>query len=174
MFYYINYLFLYSILGFLLESFYFKLHNANMHSGIFYGPYNFIYGIAMLSCFYVYNKLSLNIITYYFIFTIITTIIEFISGHIIYYLLKIDKWDYTPFKYHFGKYICIRNSLIWGLLSIICIYILNPYLINKILFIIPKTFSISLIILFLIDFILSIIKNHKKKYRHETYINNYF
>ena len=96
MFYYINYLFLYSILGFILESFYFKLHNANIHSGIFYGPYNFIYGIGMIICLYVYNTLSfscniINILIYYIIFTLITTIIKFISGHIIHYLLKIDK-----------------------------------------------------------------------------------
>ena len=114
----------------------------------------------MIICFYIYNKLSIScniidILICYIIFTLITTIIEYISGHIIHYLLKIDKWDYTYFKYHFGKYICLRNSLIWGILSIICIYILNPYLINKILLIIPESFSISIIFFFLIDFILS-------------------
>ncbi len=174
MFFYINYIFFYSIMGFLLESFFYKITKSNLHSGIFLGPYNFIYGIGITFCHIITKLLLLplniySLMFYYVLFVLITTIIEYISGNLIYYYLKIDKWDYSHMKYHFGKYICLRNSLIWGILSTICIYILNPYLINKILLIIPKFFSICLIILFFLDFILSI-----KKYRHKTYINNYF
>ena len=160
MFYYINFFILYSILGFILESFFYKINNTNSHSGIFYGPYNFTYGIGMLFCLLVYNKLSLpinifNIIIYYICFTIITTIIEYLIGNLIYYMLKIDKWDYSHITYHFGKYICLRNSLIWGLLSTLFIFIINPQLINKIIIIIPKNYTIITILLFIIDFILS-------------------
>lgn len=167
MFYILNFIFFYSVLGFLLESFYYKLHDVPFHSGIFIGPYNFIYGIAMLICYLLTNlfslpNTSLSIILYYFIFVIITTVIEFIAGHLIHFLLKKDQWDYSPYLMHFGKYICLKNSLIWGLLVLFCLFIFQPYL-NLYLFnTLPNSFPIFLLIVFLIDFAISLKKIIKK------------
>ena len=163
--YYINFIFLYSFLGFTLESFYFKYCNAQIHSGIFKGPYTLVYGFGMLASFIIYNNLSLilnnNIISYflyYIIFILITTIIEFIGGHIIHLFLNIDKWDYSNNKYHFGKYICLKNSLIWGILVFIIIFYIHPYLNNNILLTIPNYSTYTILFVFLIDLIQLIIK----------------
>ena len=51
--YYINFIFLYSFLGFALESLYFKIHNINAHSSIFIGPYTLVYGFGMLLSFFI-------------------------------------------------------------------------------------------------------------------------
>ncbi len=168
MFFYINFIFFYSVLGFLLESFYYKLHNAPLHSGIFIGPYNFIYGIAMISCYLLvtflsFPKTSLSIIIYYFIFAFVTTIIEYIGGHFIHFLLEKDQWDYSSIPFHFGKYICLKNSLIWGLLVLICLFVLEPYFNLYILTTIPNSFTIFLLILFMIDFIIFVKKYIIKK-----------
>ena len=45
---YLNLLFAYSILGFIMESTLYKIVNSNMHSGIFYGPYTLVYGFGVL------------------------------------------------------------------------------------------------------------------------------
>ena len=172
--YYFNFILLYSFIGFTLESFYYKLHNCNMHSSIFTGPYTLVYGFGMFFSYlfflYLNNILPLNLhtyILYYMAFTIITSIIEYLGGNIIYYFLKIDKWNYSNYKYHFGKYLYLRNSLIWGLLVLITIIFIHPYLNNNILLTIPKNTTIMLIIIFLIDLanlILKIIKlNYNKK-----------
>ena len=129
--YYINFIFLYSFLGFVLESVYFKVHNSNIHSGIFLGPYTFVYGFGMIISYLSFELLKLpnnflSYIIYYLIFTILTSLIEFIGGHTIHYFLHIDKWDYRKYKYHFGKYLCLKNSLIWGILvSIIVVSIIS-------------------------------------------------
>ena len=49
MLYYINCLFLYSFLGFTLESEVYKINNSNRHSGIFYGPITEVYGFGIIA-----------------------------------------------------------------------------------------------------------------------------
>ena len=161
--YYINFIFLYSFLGFTLENVYFKYHNINAHSSIFIGPYTLVYGFGMLLSFLIYNYLKLpinilSIIIYYIIFTISTSLIEFIGGNIIHLLLHIDKWDYSNYKYHFGKYLCLNNSLIWGLLVLFTIFFIHPYLNTNILLTIPNNITIIIIIIFILDLIHLIIK----------------
>ena len=158
--YYINFIFLYSFLGFTLESTYYKFCNANLHSSIFLGPYTLVYGFGMLFCYLIYKILPIhNIFVYYILFTIITTLIEYIGGNLIYLFLHIDKWDYSRYKYHFGKYICLNNALIWGLLSTFIILFIHPYLHNNILLTIPNYITIIILIVFIIDLIYLIYKN---------------
>ena len=62
MLYYINCLFLYSLLGFVLESTVFKIKKVNIHSGIFYGPITEVYGFGAIALIllkiYIIDKLS--------------------------------------------------------------------------------------------------------------------
>lgn len=169
--YYINFIFLYSVLGFILESSVYKYYKVNEHSSIFTGPYTLVYGFGMLFCNLIYNFLnkflSLNILTiilYYIVFTITTSLIEFIGGNVIHFFLKIDKWNYSKYKYSFGKYITLKNSLIWGILSLIMIFYFQPYFHKHILLTIPNYFTIIIIIFFLIDLIHLILINKKISY----------
>ncbi|MBQ8892647.1 MAG: putative ABC transporter permease [Bacilli bacterium] len=166
--YYINFIFLYSFLGFVLESFYFKITNTNSHSGIFLGPINLTYGIGMLICYLFFNLLPLepnifSYLIYYIIFVFLTSLIEFMIGHFIHFILNIDKWDYRNFKYHFGKYLCLNNSLIWGILTFIIIYYIHPYFNQFIILTIPRLFTILLLIIFFIDFLILVKKIIKTK-----------
>ena len=161
--YYINFIFLYSFLGFVLESMYFKFQNINCHSGILKGPINLTYGLGVFICYLVFKLLNLpnNIFSYlihYLIFVILTSLIEFLIGHLIHFFLNIDKWDYTNYKIHFGKYLCLNNSLIWGILVFIVIYYIHSYFQQFILLTIPTFFTKILLIIFIIDFII-LIKN---------------
>lgn len=168
MIYYINLIFFYSLLGFILESNYFKYKNVNIHSSIFLGPYTFVYGFGMFFCLELKKVLGnlpnifLNYLFYYLLFTITTTIVEFLGGHIIHYFLKIDKWNYSNKKYHFGKYITLTNSLIWGILATLMAFYFHPFFKNHILTTIPDYFTYIVCFIFFIDFILlvkKIIKN---------------
>lgn len=163
--YYIKLIILYSLLGFILESVVYKIGNDNKHSSIFYGPYTFVYGFGMLFCILIYNYLN-NILNntiftyllYYILFTLITTTTEFLGGNIIHYFLKIDKWNYSNHKYHFGKYICLDYAIYWGLLSLFTIIYLHPYFNKNIILTISNNTIVIFIIIILIDLIF-IIKN---------------
>ena len=168
--YYFNLIIFYSLLGFILESVVYKISKSNEHSSIFYGPYTLVYGFGVLVCILVFNFLNnfltinpLTILIYYVLFTLLTTTIEYIGGNLIHYFFKIDKWNYNNHKYHFGKYICLDNSLYWGILSLLVIFYLHPYFHKNILITIPNQVSFLILIIFLIDLTLVIIKKIIKR-----------
>lgn len=160
--YYANTFFIYSILGYLLETISAFIFKYNFKSGILYGPWTPIYGIGAICILIISKYLFLNLhlpriyetIIAFFIITIILTIIEWIGGISIEKIFNITFWDYSNHKYHLGKYISLKMSIIWGLGSILLIYVLNP-IIEKITNKVPILITIVLSIMFIIDTILT-------------------
>ena len=162
--YYLTIFFFYSILGYIMETSLSFLMDDGFTSGILYGPWTPLYGFGALIIIFLSKKLFKNLhmnriietIIIFLIVTSILTLIEFISGNLIEKILNMVYWDYSDLLLHFGKYICLPISLIWGTLSIIFIYIINPLfrnIINKI----PNYVTIIILICFIIDIISTII-----------------
>ena len=158
--YYLNTFYIYSVIGFIIESTMYKLMDSNRHSGIFYGPITPIYGIGVLIILFLYKMIyeKLNINKYLkpillFISSIILlTLIEWIGGHLINTIFSVDLWDYSNKNYNFGKYICLEVSLCWGLLSLVYVYIVKPFL-DRFIKRIPKLATIIFTLVFIIDLI---------------------
>ena len=133
--YYIKIFLLYSLLGFVMESTLFKIKLSKKHSGIFYGPMTAVYGVGIISIEllnkYFFKEIKCNkllkLLIEFLILTIILSLIEYLGGNILNYLFDIDMWDYSNIKPNFGKYICLQNSIIWGILGTIYIHIFKPF-----------------------------------------------
>ena len=159
--YYINVLYFFSLIGFIIESTVYKINNSNRHSGIFYGPLTMVYGFGVLALIlikkYFLDKLNCNkylkIIIIYITSFIALTFIEYLGGNILNMLFDIDMWNYTKKTFNLGKYICLELSLIWGLLGTIYILYLKDFL-DKFINLIPKKLTIFIIIVNLIDTLL--------------------
>ena len=101
--YYINVLYFFSLIGFIIESTVYKINNSNRHSGIFYGPITMVYGFGVLALIlikkYFLDKLNCNkylkIIIVYITSFITLTFIEYLGGNILNILFDIDMWNYT-------------------------------------------------------------------------------
>ena len=163
--YYFNSFFIYSILGFILESVVYKFYSSCRHSGIYFGPFASVYGLGALFLIILYNLIYekfenvnkyLKPIIFVIISTLFLTLIEFVCGHIIYILFHTDLWDYTKNQYNFGKYICLETSIMWATLSIIFIYIIKPFF-DKHIKIIKKSESYLFMIIFLLDMFFTLI-----------------
>ena len=150
--YYLKLFLLYSLLGFVMESTLFKILLCKKHSGIFYGPITAVYGIGIIALTlidkYMFSKIKKN--------TIIKLIIEYIGGNTLEYIFNITMWNYTKYKYHFGKYICLNNSLIWGLLGVFYINIFKKFT-DKLLKQINNRETILFLFIFTIDLIVTLI-----------------
>ena len=70
-------------------------------------------------------------------------------------LLKVTFWDYSKEKFSIFRYTSLKMALIWGLSSIVLIYLIMP-VIDKSINYIPKSITYILITLFCCDFIVSI------------------
>lgn len=161
--YYTNCFWIYSILGYLLETIFYSIFKWPGESGILYGPWTPLYGfgaiIIILTSKYVFKNFKKNkfiklllIFLFNFIFL---SLIELIGGLLIEKLFSTTWWDYSSHKYHIGKYVCLDMSLIWGLAAIILIYIIKP-LMDKFIKKIPKWLGSIMTIIIITDFIITI------------------
>lgn len=168
MYYYLNYFFIFSIFGHLLESVLFKIFDWNLESGFLYGYWTPVYGLGIVLIIaisnYLFKKLKLNkfleVIIFTIIITLVLTLIEFIGGNLLEIIFQKEFWNYSNHKYHFGKYIALDISLIWGICSIIFLYLIKPWM-DKIVKKIPKWGTYIFIILFIIDLIFTLIFKSK-------------
>ncbi len=164
MFYGINMFFLFSFLGFLFENLLTLILNSNFDSGILYGPWTFIYGFAILVIMSLNKFLEqrnlkkwMQVIIFYICAAIFMTLIEFTAGMLIEKLFHVVYWDYTKMKFNYGRYICLEVSLLWGLLATLVNYLIRPWM-AKLARKIPKFITIIVVVIFIVDVILTVMK----------------
>lgn len=168
--YYINCFFIYSFLGFLLETIISIIKKEKIGSGILYGPWTPIYGIGSVLILFI-SKFIFNILKVEKIFevlivllaiTIILTFLEWVGGVLIEKIFHVTFWDYRKFKFNIGKYISLEVSIVWGIGSLLIIYIIQPIL-NKFIYLIPNYITYLLIVLIIIDIIVVFTKKKTHK-----------
>jgi uncharacterized membrane protein len=98
--------------------------------GFLKGPYLPIYGSGALAVVYVVNPLVSNPILIFIFGMLVCSIIEFIGSFILEKVFKIKLWDYSDHKININGRVCGINSLFFGILSIVVIYIINPFIVD--------------------------------------------
>ena len=162
MLYYINVFVIYSFLGFLMETALKYSFVPDINTGSMYGPWLPIYGFGACVIIFimrlVFNRFKLSrfgkIISFFFISFFSLTILELIGGYLAKFIFGRDMWNYNAFKLHIGPYISVEMSLIWGVASLVLIYILKPN-IDKLIKKIPKVFSICIFVILVVDLLIS-------------------
>ena len=166
--YYLNTFLIYSILGFLLETIRSFFVNSKFTSGIMYGPWTPIYGLGIVLVIlitnYLFSHLHLSrwietLITF-IIITLVLTLLEWIGGVLIEKIFHVVFWDYSKEVLSIGKYISLSKSLIWGVGSIIFIYVLKP-LLEGVIKRVPVPVTVILTLLMLSDLILTFVNKSK-------------
>ena len=159
--YILNMFFISSILGHFIENFFYTTKD----SGIMYGYWTPIYGIGVVIIILINDFVSkkklkpiYHAIYVFFISALILSIMEYIGGFLIEILFHKTFWDYSNQALNIGKYTSLSMSIIWGISSIIFLYLLKP-LLELIIKKIPKIITYILSIIFIIDFLFTICKS---------------
>ncbi len=167
--YYLNCFFLYSIFGFGLETIWAIITKSGFKSGFLYGPWTPIYGIGAVIILLLSKYFFMNLhmprwietIIVFFILAIFLTCIELLGGIAIEKIFNTTFWNYSNNKLSIGKYISLNMTFIWGVISILFIYVIHP-LIDKFINKIPLPITIIISLLFISDFIFTMINGIKK------------
>lgn len=159
--YYLNLFFFYSILGNIFERTIMHLMHKTYVSGFMGTIFTPVYGIGILVILFIHNKLKiknkpLKIITEFILFTLALTLLELTGGILIEKILHKVFWNYNFLKYNIGPYISLEISLVWGVLSLLILYLVQP-IFNKLEPYIPKLLTILISIFFIINLIISLI-----------------
>lgn len=59
---------------------------------------------------------------------IVTTFVEYLTGRLLELIFHRKWWDYSDEKFNLDGYVCLKNSAIWGLCSVLMICFFNPLL----------------------------------------------
>ena len=164
MYFYINLYILFSILGYIFEEVLMILIGKSYNSSVLYGPWTSVYGISiyiMLVIYYLVKKISLDTkkekIIYFFISSIILSLLEGITGILIEKTRHVIYWNYDKYLFNIGHYMCLEAAILWGILSIISTYYILPK-IKKYIYKFPKVLTILILIMYIVDVLISCIK----------------
>ena len=159
---------MYSIFGYILETIVAFLTHTNFKSGILSLWWTPVYGIGAVTILFISNYLFKNLhmnrvyetIIVFFVVAITLSVIEVLGGVLIEKTFGITFWNYSNHMYPIGKYISLEMTIIWGLISIVFIYVIHPVL-NNLIKKIPNWITMLLIIIFIYDVTKTIIVKKK-------------
>ena len=162
MFYYLNLFFLSSFLGFVLETslktFFFPNMNKEILLGLWIPVYGFGAVIVVIVSKNIFHRLHCSkfwkTVILFFSVVILLSLLELLGGIVIEKLFHKVFWDYRDQKFNFGPYISLGMSLLWGVFSIVYVYVILP-IEKKITKKIPKWVTILALCLIISDAVLT-------------------
>lgn len=169
--------FIYSFLGWCSEVIYCGIVDKKIvNRGFLNGPLCPVYGFGALFVILPLNNLT-NPILIFIIGVFLTTVLEYITSYILEVLFQAKWWDYSNYKYNIKGRICLLNSTLFGLLSIVLILFIHP-VVSKLLNSMGKVtliaISLTLLLILIIDMIstvYSIMKLNGKLKEIEEFIS---
>lgn len=159
--YLIVYFILYSFAGWILESVTKSIAQKKfVNSGFLNGPFCPIYGFGALIMLLGLNSLKGKPFLLFVAAFLLLSIWEYSVGVVLEKIFKTKYWDYSHLKFNISGRVCLKNSIYWGILGVLFICYIHPFIANYIEKIpVNVILSLNLIIgiAMLIDFIASIV-----------------
>ena len=148
------------IFGFVYETIFYRIDLGYfVKRGSTFGPWIPIYVFGGLFITLLTYKYKNNPLKVFIISMIVSGLLEFLTGWILYKGFSIRLWDYNNEIWNYGNingYICLRSVLFFGLSGLILVYLMIPGLIKIIKKISKKIISVVsliLIVCFVLDMI---------------------
>lgn len=159
--------FVYSFAGWILETITAAIRQKKfVNRGIINGPFCIIYGAA--GCIITIFISELQGIWLFLGSVILTSLVEWIGGHLIERLYHEKWWHYDKLRWNLDGYISLPTSIIWGVLGVFVIKMGNPFLLrlfDAVPSIVMMAVVVGLLVLLGIDAAatLMILSGHSKK-----------
>lgn len=99
-----------------------------VNRGLVNGPFCVLYGAVLVVLTVFYGDLPL-----FWLFcssAVLSTVAEWVAGHVIEWLYHEKWWDYSNIKWNLDGYICFPMSMLWGVLGLVCVRWINPLLLG--------------------------------------------
>ncbi len=162
-FYYVFlYFIIYSILGWICEVVYCYIPSKKFtNRGFLDGPYCPIYGFGALIVAYFLIPVRHNIGLVFILGMVLASVLEYITSYVMEKLFNTRWWDYSNHKLNINGRVCLLNSFLFGILSIITMYLIHPFvidLITKIPVDIVPIISTVVLVLFTVDCIKTVME----------------
>ena len=158
----LTYFLVYSILGWIMESIVRSISEKKLiNTGFLKGPYCPIYGIGAINMFSFLESFKNSVIVLFIISFIVLTLWEYLVGVLLEKTFHTKYWDYSDQKFNIQGRVCLTNSICWGVLGVVFVKYIHPFMQGLIAKIDPRivSFIITIVsIVFIVDLISTVIK----------------
>lgn len=174
----LTYFFIYSFLGWCIESAFKSICEKKLvNSGFLYGPFCPIYGYGAIIMYIFLEDVSSKPFITFCLGFVVLSIWEYAVGVFLEKVFHRKYWDYSKNKFNLQGRVCLLNSIFWGILGVLFIDVIHPFITDLLYKIDYNTilyFDIIIAIIFVIDTIISIISNFSiaEKLKHVEELND--
>lgn len=157
-----SYFIIYSFLGWLLESIYKTIYQKKLvNSGFLLGPVCPIYGVGALILYFVLKGFKGNAVIVFCLGFVVLSVWEYLVSIFLEKVFHTKYWDYSENKYNLQGRVCLKNSCFWGILGIVFIYLVHPFVKKNLLLIdynVLIYIDFIILLVLLVDTVTTIIK----------------
>ena len=115
-----------AIVGFIYEELYCLIIDKELvKRGFLYGPYLPVYGFGAIIMTYLLKRFKKNPLVVFLLAMLITGIVEYITGYLMFTIYHRSWWDYTGLLLNINGYVCLRSVLTFGIGGLLLIYIIG-------------------------------------------------
>ena len=119
---------LYSLLGWACESTYCSIPAKRfINRGCLNGPFCPGYVGGALLVIFLLRPFTQNLLVLFVFGVLVTSVLEYITGFLLEKLFHTTWWDYSKRKFNIKGRVCLRNSLLFGILSVLLLHFINPF-----------------------------------------------
>lgn len=145
----------YSFLGWVCETVYCSVNARKfINRGFLNGPFCPVYGIGALLVVKILSPFERNIAALFILGMFLTSLLEYITAYLLEKLFHTKWWDYSTYKFNIHGRVCLKNSLMFGALSVIMLTFINPMaqaIINKMTPLLVWLIAVILLVYFIVD-----------------------
>lgn len=151
---------IYSFLGWCMEMVvcYFATRKW-VNRGFLIGPICPIYGWGCLLIILLLKRYLDDPLVLFVMSMVLCSLLEYYTSYLMEKLFKARWWDYSHKKYNINGRICLDNILAFGILGLLMMYFINPFVAKMLGFVSTKVLNIVAIVtfvIFLVDNIVSL------------------
>lgn len=120
-------LLIYACMGWCIEVAYAALETGKfVNRGFLNGPVCPIYGVGAVTVILCLTPINENVFLLFFGAAALTSALELLTGFALDRLFKTRWWDYSEVPFNLGGYICLKFSIIWGLVCVALMRGIHP------------------------------------------------
>lgn len=125
--------FIYSIIGWFLEvGLAFYEHKKFVNRGFLIGPYCPIYGVGCLLLTILLSKYINEPGVIFALSIFICATLEYLTSYLMEKIFKLRWWDYSNMKFNINGRICLETLIPFGIIGVLVVKYISPFLINTI------------------------------------------
>ena len=157
----------YSIIGWTIEVIgkLYELHRF-INRGFLIGPYCPIYGYGGLLITLLLQKYVDDPLIVFILGVVICSILEYLTSYFMEKIFKARWWDYSQRKFNINGRICLNTMIPFGLLGLLMVYAVNPFLLgiySKIPYNVLTIITIFILVIYITDNVVSVFALNKVK-----------